>query len=65
MSQKTDILAHLQHGPITPMEALKKYGCFRLAARIDNLRQDGHDIATEMVDTGDKRWAKYSLVTNS
>jgi hypothetical protein len=34
-------------GALTQLEALRKYGVGRLAARILNLRQDGHAIETE------------------
>lgn len=46
MSQCDDILAHLKRGPISAIEALNSYGCFRLAARIKDLREQGYDIET-------------------
>lgn len=62
MSQSDMILAHLQAGEsITPMEALKEYGIFRLAARIRDIREAGHDVQTVMEGEGDKKWARYSL----
>lgn len=60
-SQVKKIKAHLDRGlTITPMEALQSYGCFRLAARIKELRDDGFPVTTVIVetDTG-KRIAKY------
>lgn len=61
-SQNKQILAHLEAGlPITPLEALKRYGCFRLGARIHDLRAKGHPIATTMVSDGRKRYATYSI----
>ena len=63
MSQVQQILRHMQDiGPITPLEALDKYGCFRLAARIRDLRDDGHQIETTdvTVDSG-KTVAQYSM----
>jgi len=62
MSQNHAILAHLQRAPITPLTALEVYGCFRLAARISDLRSSGHKIATEWVRKGEKRFARYRLV---
>ena len=41
------ILARLQQGPVTAMDALDGCGCFRLAARIADLRQAGYHIETE------------------
>lgn len=51
-SQAKRILAYLQEGNrITPIEALEKFGSFRLGARIADLRADGHDIKSEFVTT--------------
>ncbi len=45
MSQKEDILRCLNGGfKLTPLDALKLFGCMRLAARINDLRKDGHEI---------------------
>ena len=46
MSQTQWILDALKRGPVTAMDALAGCGCFRLAARINDLRQAGHDIET-------------------
>lgn len=66
MSQNSKILKHLRTiGPITPLEALNLYGCFRLGARICDLRELGHEIVTDLIDVagkhGDSRVAKYRL----
>ena len=63
MTQKDMILNWLKNGKtITPMEALERFGCFRLAARIHNLRESGHNIvATEYETPSGKRVARYSL----
>ena len=51
-SQNKQILSHLQSGlSITPVQALTRFGCFRLAARIHFLRQKGHNIKTELKET--------------
>jgi hypothetical protein len=61
-SQNTKILEHLKkHQVIEPMTALDRYGCFRLAARISELRMN-YSIDTEMVERGNKRFARYRLV---
>ncbi|MGA0208066.1 MAG: helix-turn-helix domain-containing protein [Ilumatobacteraceae bacterium] len=63
-SQNYRILNHLQSGlSIDPWQARDKYGCMRLAARIGELREHGHNIEREMVvnrKTG-KTWARYRL----
>lgn len=46
---------------ITPIQALNKFGIFRLGARILELRQAGHDIVTIMQNKNGKRFAKYEL----
>jgi hypothetical protein len=62
LTQANEILIHLQqHGAITPIEALRKFGCFRLGARIYDLRKQGHDIETEYVTRNDKTFARYTM----
>lgn len=62
MNQKQQIAKYLSKGKtITPMDALKKFGCFRLAARIADLRNDGLNIATKIVTKQGKSYASYSL----
>jgi hypothetical protein len=48
---------------ITPLQALNKYGCFRLAAAIHKLRKEGMAIETEYVTKNSKTFAKYFLTT--
>ena len=57
------ILRHLKTGAtITAIEALNMFGCFRLAARISDLRKAGNDIVTDKVTTsGGKHVAQYRL----
>lgn len=55
-SQKAEILAYIQeYGSITPLEAIVEIGCFRLGARIYDLKDDGHPIQTRMVEVPRKR----------
>ena len=66
-SQNRQILAHLQKGnTITQMDALRLFGCMRLASRINDLRQMGFHIMTfreeSIASNGKKkRYAKYAL----
>ena len=69
MNQKSMILAHLKSfGHIEPMTALNLYGCFALAQRIKDLRNEGHNIVTEMIQTTSRitgnpvHFANYKLV---
>ena len=61
MSQNTQILKHLKKAPITPIQALKKFGIFRLASRVAELRGMGHKIITKMIKRKGKRYAQYIL----
>lgn len=67
-TQLNRILAHLlEHETITPLEALSEYGCYRLGARIADLRKQGYDIETK-ITSGKNRFgdsvnfATYRLV---
>ena len=52
-----------QGNSLTQMEALNKFQCFRLASRINDLRNRGMQIITEKILTATgKRVARYSLV---
>ena len=51
-------------GEITPLEALTAIGCFRLSARIADLRAEGYEIETRInKGLGKKNYAIYSLKT--
>lgn len=62
-SQNKKIKAWLESGrSITPLEALALFGCFRLGARIWDLREEyGMEIKREMVEANGKRFARYFL----
>lgn len=67
MTQKDKILRHMQtYGSITQAEAYADYGCFRLGARIADLKADGHNIESKLI-CGKNRfgeathYASYSL----
>ncbi len=62
-SQNDKILTHLKAGKsISPLEAMGVFGVYRLAARIFELRHDGHSIAKTIKDDGQGRtYAEYSL----
>ena len=62
MSHRTKIREYLEAGnTVTAIEALEKFNCFRLAARIDDLRREGLDIETELQHRNGKRFARYGL----
>ena len=66
-SQNANIKKHLEQGKsITAFEALSLYGCFRLGARIYDLKRMFPDmnIKSELVNIGEKRVARYTLLSD-
>jgi hypothetical protein len=62
-SQTDQILAYLREGnALTPLEALERFGCLRLGARVWDLKQAGFDIRSELIERNGKRFAQYTLV---
>ena len=60
--QERKILQYMvDHGEISPLVALNECGCFRLSARIHDLKDRGVLIDRRMEDNDGKRWAVYSL----
>lgn len=58
-----------KYGNITQLEALSELGIFRLASRINDLKNKGHNIIGQMVDVenrfGEKvKIKRYFLVEN-
>jgi hypothetical protein len=63
MSQNKQIADYLNKGKkLTPIDALNKFGCFRLAARIADLRNEGMNIVTNTIKLKNKKQiAQYSI----
>lgn len=48
MTQKQRLVEYLErYGSVTPLEALRDLGIYRLSAQIFTLRKEGYDIETE------------------
>ena len=63
-SQKVKVLNLLQaNEKVTPILALNRFGIFRLAAIIRELRMEGHDIKTTMIRNprNNSKFASYQL----
>ena len=62
-TQQERILAALERGrTVTPISALRDFGCFRLGARIYNLKREGHKISTTLKpDREGHRFAEYRM----
>jgi hypothetical protein len=67
MTQKDRILHYLRRcGSISPVEAFSELGCYRLRARIYDLRADGYDITSELESHQNRfgetvSYARYTL----
>lgn len=68
-TQKKQVLAHLQHSPITSWEAINTYRITRLSAVIHELRKTltitSEWESNELTKKGNekaKRWTKYTLI---
>ena len=68
MTQCQEILNYMEReGSITPLDALREFGCMRLASRITDLKRQGYPIARKMETSKNRagksvRYARYSLV---
>jgi len=68
MTQCELILRHLRKGyGITQLDALRWYGCARLASRIHDLKEDGHKIIARTIEVerqtgGTARVCEYKLI---
>lgn len=62
MTQEKKILDYMYAGnKLTPLEALNKFGCFRLASVIHSAKKKGHNIKSRMVSSNNKHFAEYSI----
>ena len=62
MNQEKQILDYLRQGnAVTPLLALEKFGCMRLAARVYRLREQGFKIETRHKRSNNKVYAEYYL----
>lgn len=61
-SQNAILRKHLKaHKSIAPLQALNQFGIYRLASRINELRNEGMNIKTKMIHVGPVKYAKYYL----
>ena len=67
LSQKEKVLSHLREiGSITPLEAFNDYAIMRLTSRICELKDEGHDIKSELISSKNRfkekvTFSKYTL----
>lgn len=66
-TQCSKIIDYIEReGSITPLDALREFGCMRLASRITDLKRKGYIITKEMETAQNKagepvRYARYRL----
>ena len=61
MTKTANIESHLLSGqPLTPLEALRLYGCMRLADVVHKLKKKGLLIDTRLI--GEERYAEYRII---
>ena len=66
-TQCQKILEYMKtYGSITPLDALREFGCMRLAARISDLKRQGvniiQDMETSLNRAGEKvHYARYKI----
>ena len=62
LSQCDRILKHLQSGKtINPAQAWNLFGCYRLGARIHDLRKRNFNIVTKTIYKNGGNFAEYSM----
>jgi len=62
-TQAKKIAEHLKGGKgLTPLQALDLFGCFRLSARIGELKEIGMKITSSRVKRGKKSVCEYTLI---
>ena len=69
MTQAEMVLRYMEDcGSITPLDALREFGCMRLGARIYDLKRRGHEIEKDTVTAKNRygknvSFARYRLVS--
>ena len=70
LTQCEKILNYIKYnGSITPLYALREFGCMRLASRITDLKAQGYDIISKMESNENRygdtvRYARYTIKEN-
>ncbi len=60
-TQNQEILEYLtEFGSITPLDAIREFGCMRLASRICDLKKMGYDIHRDMESNINRKGRKVA-----
>jgi hypothetical protein len=54
-----------EFGSITPLEAIRDIGCYRLSARIADIKKMGYPVKTELVAVTNRRGKKSNIARYS
>jgi len=66
VSQNNTVLKHMQSGrPINPQIAYEDYKIMRLAARISDLKREGHTILDKTIRNGKTHYSEYYMDVES
>ena len=65
MNQKEQILELMREGWVSPILALEECGCFRLGARLLEIKNEGYPVEERWVEResrfGKKTWKEFRL----
>lgn len=66
MNQAQKIFQYMQeHGTITSMDAIREFGCMRLAARIADIKKEGHIVNRKLETVINRDGYKTSIAVYS
>ena len=62
MSQTSQLISLMKRKWVTPQDALRHAGCFRLAARVHDMRSSGINVVDRWVERDETRFKAYKIV---
>ena len=62
MSQTSQLISLMKKKWVTPQDALRHAGCFRLAARVHDMRSAGINVIDRWVERDDTRFKAYKII---
>jgi hypothetical protein len=64
MSQTSQLISLMKRKWVTPQDALRHAGCFRLAARVHDMRSAGINVVDRWVERDDTRFKAYKIINS-
>ena len=62
MSQTSQLISLMKRKWVTPQDALRHAGCFRLAARVHDMRLSGINVIDRWVERDETRFKAYKII---